>query len=254
MGYRDSRDFAVNGGALDLRGELKIADAEFKHKASGRNIEKLNAAVSFLGDKAQVQNAEFRLGSSTITLAVTAALSFEPRASYRLRSAILDFSDLPESGFVESARLKDVAASGELRLQNGVPVINGLVTSPDGILQSTVYENLRAELVWSPAGISAKNLSLHAFSGELRASGYWAHRAEEPRQFAWSSQVESMNLRDLLAQTLPQLKDRIDGQLSLRAVDATAARTSPYGKAQWLRRGRGSARNVARFQFVQCDF
>jgi hypothetical protein len=218
-----SRDFAVNGGALDLRGELKIADAEFKHKASGRNIEKLNAAVSFLGDQAQVQNAEFRIGSSTIALAVTAALSFEPRASYRLRSAILDFSDLPESGFGESARLKDVAASGEVRLQNGVPVINGLVTSPDGILQSTVYKNLRAELVWSPAGISAKNLSLHAFSGTLRASGYWAHRAEEPRQFAWSSQVESMNLRDLLAQTLPQLKDRIDGQFSLRGqLDATA--------------------------------
>jgi hypothetical protein len=218
-----SRDATVNGGALDLRGEMKIADAEFKHKESGRKIEKLNAAVSFLGDKAQVQSAEFRVGSSTIALSATAPLSPEPRASYRLRSAILDLSDLPELGFSESARLQDVTANGELRVQNGVPVIKSSVTSAAGVLQNTAYKNLRAEVVWSPAGVGAKNLSLQVFSGTLRADGYWGYGGEKPQQFAWAAQVESVKLGDLLAQNLPQLKDRIDGQLSLRGqLDATA--------------------------------
>jgi len=218
-----NRNLAANGGALDLRGKLKFADAEFKHKESGRKIEKLDADVSFLGDKAQVENAHFRMGSSTITLAATAPLAAEASASYRLRSANLDLSDLPELSFSESARLKDVTASGELRAPNGVPVIKGSIASTEGSLQDTTYRNLRAEFAWAPSGVSVKNLSLQALGGTLRADGSWVFGGEELQQFAWASQMESMNLRDVLAQRLPQLKDRLDGQLNLRGqLDAMA--------------------------------
>jgi hypothetical protein len=108
-------------------------------------------------------------------------------------------------------------------MQNGLPVIKGSVTSPDGILQGTSYENLRAEVAWSPSGLSVNNLSLRAFNGALRANGYWAYGGEDFQRFEWASQMESMNLRDILAQKLPQLRDRIDGQLNLRGqLDTTA--------------------------------
>jgi hypothetical protein len=218
-----NRNLSTNGQGWDLQGKVKFTDAEFKHKKTGRIIEKLNADISFLGDKAQVENAFFRLGSSTIALAVTAPFLAEFSASYRLRSAKLDLTDLPELSFGEAGRLKEVTASGELRMQNGLPVIKGSVTSPDGILQGTSYENLRAEVAWSPSGLSVNNLSLRAFNGALRANGYWAYGGEDFQRFEWASQMESMNLRDILAQKLPQLRDRIDGQLNLRGqLDTTA--------------------------------
>ncbi|MDP2601690.1 MAG: AsmA-like C-terminal region-containing protein [Deltaproteobacteria bacterium] len=218
-----NRNLAPNGQDWNLQGKLKLADAEFKHKENGRKIEKLNADISFLGDKAQVENAFFRLGSSTIALAGTMPFSAEISASYRLRSAKLDLTDLPELSFVEPGHLKEVTASGELRIQNGLPVIKGSVASPDGVLQGTSYEHLRAEVTWSPSGVSVKNLSLQAFNGALRANGYWAYGGGDFLRFEWASQMESMNLRDILAQKIPQLRDRIDGQLNLRGqLDTTA--------------------------------
>jgi hypothetical protein len=216
------RNFASNG-AWDLRGKLKLADTRFEHKESGRKIEKLNADVSFLGDRAQVANALFRLGSSTIALAATVPFFGEPIVSYRLRSASLDLTDLPELAFGDSAHLKDVTAGGELRVQNGVPVIKGAVTSAQGILQSTAYQNLRAEVAWSPSGVSVKNLSLQALGGTIRANGNWGDGDDQSRRIEWASQIESMEVRDLLAQRLPQLKDRAGGQLDLRGrLDAVA--------------------------------
>jgi len=218
-----NKNLSPNGQGWDLQGKLKFTDAEFKHKENGRRIEKLDADISFLGDKAQVENAFFRLGSSTIALAVTVPFLAEFSAGYRLRSAKLDLTDLPELSFGEPGHLKEVTASGELRMQNGLPVIKGSVTSPDGILQGTSYENLRAEVAWSPSGVSVNNLSLQAFNGALRANGYWAYGGGDFQRFEWASQMESMNLRDILAQKLPQLRDRIDGQLNLRGqLDTTA--------------------------------
>jgi autotransporter translocation and assembly factor TamB len=218
-----NRNLSPNGQGWDLRGKLKFTDAEFKHKGNGRLIEKLNADISLLGDKAQVENGFFRLGSSTIALAGTVPFFPELSASYRLRSVKLDLSDLPELSFVEPGHLKEVTASGELRMQNGLPVIKGSVTSPDGTLQGAAYENLRAEVTWSTSGVSINNLSLRAFNGALRAKGFWAHGGGDLQRFEWASQMESMNLRDILAQKLPALRDRIDGQLNLRGqLDTTA--------------------------------
>ena len=218
-----NRNLSPNGQGWNLQGKIKFTDAEFKHKENGRLIEKLNADISFLGDKAQVENAFFRLGSSTIALAGTVPFLAELSASYRLRSAKLDLTDLPELSFGEPGHLKEVTASGELRIQNGLPVIKGSVASPDGILQGAAYENLRAEVAWSPSGVSVNNLSLRAFNGALRANGYWAYGGGDFQRFEWASQMESMNLRDILAQKLPQLRDRIDGQLNLRGqLDTTA--------------------------------
>lgn len=234
-----SRNFAANGGAWDLRGRLKFADTEFKHKGSGRKIDKVNAEVSFSGDRAQVDNAFFRLGSSTIALAASAPIVSEPRASYRLRSANLHLSDLPELSFDDSASLKDLIAVGELRVQNGVPLIKGSVTSPEGSLQETAYRNLRAEVTWSPSGVSIKNLSFQALGGKVHADGFWDHGREQARRIEWASQLESIELRELLAQKFPQLKSRLDGQLTLRGqVDAVARKDATLRESL---RGTGEA-------------
>jgi len=212
-----NRSFTPTGNAWDLRGKLKLAEAEFKHKESGRKIEKLNAEVVFLGDRAQTENAYFRLGSSTVALAGAAPISAEPSVSYRLRSANLDLSDLSELSLGGATQLKDVTASGELRMQNGVPLLKGSLASPEGSLRNTAYRNLRAEVAWSPSGVSVKNLSLQMFNGTLRADGYRSDAGAESRRIAWTLRLESLELRDLLAQKLPQFKDRLDGQLNLRS-------------------------------------
>jgi len=223
-------DLAIDTGAApvddswSIHGYLKLTEAVFKHRDTGRRLENVNGQVAFLGRQARIENVHFRLGSSPITLEGAAANLFEPRMTFKLRSADLNLPDLPALDEGPPVRLKDFSANGDIRLDNDQVVLTGSVTSTQGSLQQFDFLNLRADVVLSATGLTFKNLSLQTLDGMLRSEGYWASADQRSRQFQISSQFDAIEMRGLLAQWIPQLKDRIDGQLNGRAqFDAASA-------------------------------
>jgi uncharacterized protein YhdP len=76
-------------------------------------------------------------------------------------------------------------------------------------------------------------------NGRLRSDGYWAGGGEQPQQIEFSSQIEAMEMRALLAQLFPPLVGKFDGQLQGRA-HFDAAPTDGIGVKEALK-GNGEA-------------
>jgi AsmA-like C-terminal region/AsmA family len=200
----------------NIQGKLSLANAEFKHKETGRQIDHLNAVVSFLGRDASLENGSFRLGSSRITIVAEGPVLTERRARYKLQSAELNLMDLPTFPASKPTQIKNVTAKGEIQWQTHVPLITGTIASSEGSLEDIPYRELRGDITWSPEGITFKNLSLQAFEGVLRSDGYWPVAVEKPQRFTLKSQIESIEVGSLLELKLPQLRNRIEGQLNFR--------------------------------------
>lgn len=208
------KNFAVPD-AWSIRGQLALSGAEFRHKESGRKIERIEGTVSFSGKQALVENASFTLGSSRVALAAKIADLGQPTASYQLRSPELNLMDLPTFP-AKPNRIKNVTSSGTIQAHSGALLLQGTVLSSDGTLEDILYRDLRGHVTWSPAGISFKDLSLRALDGTLRSDGHLAATGEQPPSFTLSSQLDSIAMGTFLAKKFPQLRNRLDGQLDLR--------------------------------------
>ncbi len=220
------RKFSSVDSGWSIRGKLNLAGAKLRHKESGTSIDALNAAVSFLGTGARIENAAFRVGSSQVVMAASIADLTQPRAIYKLRSKEVNLADVP--GFPVSASvLRNVSSDGELQLQNGAPFLQGTVVSTDGSLRNIPYHDLHTELAWLPTGISVKKLSLRVFDGTFRSDGIWIASASSQR-LEFAPKFESVDVRSFAAQTIPQLQNRISGQLDFSGEfkAATQSRTS----------------------------
>ena len=200
----------------NIQGKLNLANAEFKHKETGKQIDHLNAAVSFLGRDALLENGSFRLGSSLITVVAEGPALTERRVRYKLQSAELNLMDVPTFPATKPTRIRNVTARGEIQWQNDIPLVTGTISSSEGNLEDIPYRELHGDITWSPRGITFKNLLLQAFDGVLHSDGYWPVAVEEPQRFTLKSQIESIEMASLLEQKLPQLRNRIEGQLNLR--------------------------------------
>jgi AsmA-like C-terminal region/AsmA family len=200
----------------NIHGKLNLADAEFRHKETGRKIDHFNAVVSFLGTDAFLENGSFGLGSSRITVVAEGPALTERRARYKLQSAELNLMDLPTFPASKPTRLRNVTARGDIQWQSDVPLVTGTISSSEGSLEDIPYRELHGDITWSPRGITFKNLSLQAFDGVLRSDGYWPVAVEQPQRFTLKSQIESIEVGSLLEQKLPQLRNRIEGQLNFR--------------------------------------
>ncbi|HXV81229.1 MAG TPA: AsmA-like C-terminal region-containing protein [Candidatus Binatia bacterium] len=196
-----------------IHGKLNIADAEFKHKETGRKIDRLDATIAFLGTAAVLENGSFRLGSSRVSVTAKIPDLTQPSATYRLRSPELNLTDLPAFPAGKPSRLRNLTASGEIRWQNDVPTLVGTFTSSEGNLENNPYRMLQADVTWTAKGVGFKNLSLQAFDGVLYADGYWPTELQ-PQQFTLKSETDSIQLGSLLKQKFPHLKNRIEGQLN----------------------------------------
>jgi hypothetical protein len=205
------KNFALADG-WNIRGKLKLTDATLRHKETGKKIDDLNADISFLGTEALLENGSFRVGSSRITIAAKVADLSQPSARYTLGSPELNPADLPTFPASQANRIRHVTANGEIQWPNGVPSLQGTISSSEGSLEDIPYRKLQGNITWSPKGIRFKNLSLQALSGVLRSDGYWS---EQPQRLTWTSQIESMELESLLRQKFPQLRNLIEGQLHL---------------------------------------
>jgi AsmA-like C-terminal region/AsmA family len=200
----------------NIRGNLRLLKAEFRHKESGKKIDQLNADVFFLGRAALLKDLSFRLGSSQIAIAARVNDLSQPSASYTLRSRELNLLDMPAFPSNKPHWIKNVTAKGDIQSRDGVPLLRATVSSSEGSLGDIVYRELSGEITWSQAGVAFNNLSLRTFDGKLRADGVWSFAAEKPQRFAVSSQLEAVAVGSLLAQRFPQLKDRVEGKLDFR--------------------------------------
>ena len=204
-------------GALEVRGSLNLDDVQARDKKSGRGVERATARITFRGKDARVEQLALRTGSSDITLEGTVADLVQPTLRYSLRSAKLNLADLTGAPAYKGDEMKSLASSGELQIKDGKTLIHGSVSSSEGTLQDVPYRNFRGEVAWSPASLSFKNLSFQAMNGNFRATGSWDTSAEESLRLTLDPNIESMDLKTLLAQKFPRFKDHIDGQLNFKA-------------------------------------
>jgi len=208
------RNLSLANDGWSLWGTLKLADAELRHKETGKKIEHLNTDIRWSGKKARVENVSFRAGSSLITMTADVPSVADPRATYQLRSAELNLSDLPPFPTGLSNGIKNLTAVGEIQIRDGAPLLQGFVTSPEGVFQETPYRDLKATISWTPTGISFKNLSLHLFNGTIQSDGYWVNSGTQSQRLEVASQIDSLSLKTLMEHTFPQLKKRFGGELN----------------------------------------
>lgn len=200
-----------------IGGNVQLTDASFMRAGGGRRIENLSGQVSFLGQQGRIDQARFRLGASPIALQGAITDLFQPRLSFQLRSADLHLADLLVSEDAPPLRLRGVVAQGQIDRENERFTLSGSLSAAHASLPPFDFVNLSAEAVWSPAGLTFKNLTARTLSGVVRSSGYWASYEDRSRQFKVQSEFEAVQVSDFLAQWLPQLKERIDGQMIGRA-------------------------------------
>jgi uncharacterized protein involved in outer membrane biogenesis len=204
-------------------GTLKLADAELRHKETGKKIERLNADVRWSGRTAHLERGSFRLGSSLITMTASVPNVALPQASYELRSPELKLSDLPLFPTGLSNDIKNMTAVGEIQIKDGAPLLQGSVYAPEGRFQETTYRDLKATFAWAPTGISFKDLSLHLFDGTLRCDGYWVNDGNHSQRLEMTPQIDAASVQAFVEQRFPQLKNRVRGQLSFRGRFSAAS-------------------------------
>ena len=205
-------------------GWLKVAGAAFRQKETGAIVENVNAAVSLSGREARFDRVALRIGRSAIELGGVAPNLLEPAANYTLHSANLYLADLPLETPSPPVRLAEVNARGRIERQNDRWVLSGALASQQGTLFQFGFRDLNSDVLLTAAGLTFRNLSAQVLNGRLRSEGYWAAGGEYRQRLEFSSQVEGIELRALLAQLFPALAGRLDGQLRGRArFDAATA-------------------------------
>ncbi len=207
-----------------IGGWLKLAGAAFRQKQTGAAVENLNAAVSFAGKAARFDRVALRIGRSEIEFSGIAPNLLEPAADYTLRSANLYLADLPLETSSPPVRLAEVRARGRIERQNDRWILRGALASQQGTLFQFGFRDLTSDVLLSAAGLTFSNLSAQLLNGRLRSDGYWAAGGESRERVEFSSQVEGIELRALLAQLFPALAGRLEGQLRGRGrFDAVPA-------------------------------
>ena len=200
----------------NLVGGLKIDNAELKHRAGGHSVENLQAAISFDGIKARLESARFRLGGSWIYVSGSTANIFAPRLFSTIRSPELTLSDLPNFTSNPAVRLKDALGQAEIFLENNQWVLVGSMAAPEGFLNDWPFRDVRADIALARTGLTFKNFRAQTFNGVFLSDGFWPAKGESAR-LQFSSQIDRVDVRALLARLFPPLRDRFEGRLNGRA-------------------------------------
>jgi uncharacterized protein involved in outer membrane biogenesis len=200
-----------------LAGGLKLNDAAFKHRVSGRTVDHLQAAITFEGMRARLENGRLRLGRSVIFLNGTAPNIFEPRLLSTVRSPELVLADLPMLNPSPAVRLKDVLGQAEIFFEHNEWVLVGSLAAPQGSLNDWPLRELRADIALAPTGLTFRNFRAQLLNGRLRSDGFWPANSASAEKLRFSSQIDAVDVRALLTQLFPPLRDRFEGRLNGQA-------------------------------------
>ena len=200
-----------------LAGGLKLNDAAFKHRVSGRTVDHLQAAITFEGMRARLENGRLRLGRSVVFLNGTAPNIFEPRLLSTVRSPELVLADLPMLNPSPAVRLKDVLGQAEIFFEHNEWVLVGSLAAPQGSLNDWPLRELRADIALAPTGLTFRNFRAQLLNGRLRSDGFWPAHSASAEKLRFSSQIDAVDVRALLTQLFPPLRDRFEGRLNGQA-------------------------------------
>jgi len=224
------RNLLPDDSSWSMQGYLKITNAQFKQTQGGRNIESANATITFSGKQAKFENATFHLGASSFTLDGVMADVLDPEAVYQLRSTDLNITDLKLLSGGPAIHMKNFSARGAAQFRTGALVLEGAALAPEGRFADIDFRDLRADIVWSVAGLTFKNLSLRTLDGALNADGYFAGDIDNLGQFELSTHADSIAVSALLARLFPFLQDRVQGQLDGSGEFASTSTHSADGQ------------------------
>ncbi|MDH3444919.1 MAG: AsmA family protein, partial [Deltaproteobacteria bacterium] len=232
-------------GGWQVQGNMNLDQIQWRHKASGTKIDQLSGSMVFSGNRARAPKVSFRLGSSAMTMTLDVADLNRLSGTYTLRSDDLNLKDIPAFAGGNPGRMKEVFTNGEMTMDYELPRIRGTLSSPEGTLRSIPYRKLRTDFAWSPAGVSFEDLRVAAFDGELNAGGSWDLSDGQARNFRLTPRIDALNMKGVLAQLAPDVKDRFDGQLDFQGdfdigapSDGALAQTLKGSGTALIRKGR----------------
>ncbi|HEX9454849.1 MAG TPA: AsmA-like C-terminal region-containing protein, partial [Candidatus Binatia bacterium] len=238
LNIRIDKSLLPNGAPASLQGYLRVSDATLKNRQSGRRFENLNTIVTFNGQQAKFTDLNFRSGASSLAIDAVVADIFQPSATYQLRSAMLNLADLPTLDFGATVILKDVSSSGRAELSNSGIQFLGTANSPQGKLGQFDFRDFHADVSFADNGFNFKNLSLRTFDGLLRTEGSLAATGSATHRLQLSAQADDLELSQLMAQLLPSIRERFEGQLdgsgqfTVTSADAGKVGSSLAGAGQ----------------------
>jgi hypothetical protein len=212
-----------NDDRWSVHGDVKLGDAEVKHKVSGRKIEKLTGQFLFLGKQARLDNVAFRIGSSLFSLSGTVPDLLQPRLAYQLRSPRLNLADLPALETTSGLHLTNATGKGQLQMENSRILLAGSFAAPEGSFQRFNFRDFRSDILWSATGLAFDDLSLKIFKGTLLSEGRWTIAGDNSRRLRFTWRADAIDTSLLIGQLIPRLKNRLEGRLSGRAQFDAAA-------------------------------
>jgi len=209
------------------RGVVKIAGAKLQTDSNSQAVEDLNATILFIGRQVRTENASLRYGTGNFSLDATIDDLADPRALYTLRAAELRGAGAIPVFANPANVMHNVVAKGEAQMQDTTALLHATLTASDGVIEEIPFDDMRAEIVWSPEGVDLKQFSLHALSGTVQGSGSLSPNGKT-QNFEWSPRMESIDLAGFVDRKLPNLKNRFAGQL---VINAQLSGSTPLGNA-----------------------
>ena len=211
------RELSSRDDDWKVRGQLRLTDGRFKLRAGDRAVDDVNATLVFAGKQLRFDGVNFRVGASKFALSGVAPDLSRPAVDYRVRSDQVNATDLPTPVAGNPLQLSDVNGSGRVQVEDGRAVLSGSFAASNGHFQALSFRDFRTDVVWSAAGVAFSNLSARLFDGTIHSAGRWAGLDENPRRLHVSWQADEVDVRPLIGQLIPPLKNRVEGRLTGRA-------------------------------------
>ena len=207
--------FSPQGDNWDVQGHLNLNEMRVKDKKNGRVVEKIKSRITFQGKEAQVEDLQFRLGSSTFSVKGVLRNPKEPTIRFLVRSPkinLVDVTNLPQH---KSDWIKELTSVGKFQLKNGSPSIQSRLSLDEGKLQGVSYKDLKGEITWRPDRLGIKSLTFNALGGSLRGSGSWERKDGKKPRLTFNPTIHRMDFKALLSHLSPEFSGPVEGEVNL---------------------------------------
>lgn len=199
----------------NIEGQLTVVDGEIYLSGNRAALEQLNAEITFLGQQARIERANFQVGAAQLALTGNVPNLAQPILNFQLITPQIDVADLLVLPISLAPRIKQLTVKGQVQISNDSLNASGDAAAQQGDFNGFAVSDLRSAFSWSNANLKFTNLTFRAAQGSFRSDG--AHSLAAPENvghLTGVSQIKNADLRPLFANFLPLLENRVDGSLS----------------------------------------
>ncbi|MFQ5665541.1 MAG: AsmA-like C-terminal region-containing protein [Candidatus Binatia bacterium] len=198
-----------------LTGSVALHDMSARQPGKGIRISGLSTTIAFKGTRVELPPSRFLIGDSPVQVEAIVNDLRSPNGTFAVTSSALRAASLglTSEGTKEEAVLHDVDVRGSFRLAGGGPELRVTCRSARGLLQNVPYTALDATLRFRRQRLTLERVTLHAFDGTYKGSGYYDLTDAKAPVFSVQSKVQGMTLAPLIAVSFPRAAQRIAGRL-----------------------------------------